>query len=184
MVDSKAMEEKSTSDVNFRRLWQQLTHNQRRFAVAMLDSPTKKDAAIACQLEPNTVYKWNGVVDEVVEILLDRAADSAYDILEGQVVKAAMVKVSGLDSADEKVRQAESTEILDRVLGRARQSVDVTTDGESLNEGRHSDDRHARAMVSVLEAFREGLLRCNSGESGAVDAAEHAADGGAVLPSG
>ena len=93
----------------------------------MLDSPTKKDAAIACQLEPNTVYKWNGVVDDVVEILLDRAADSAFDILEGQVVRAAMVKVSGLDSDDEKVRQAEATEVLDRVLGKATQKTEVSS---------------------------------------------------------
>ena len=125
-MGSKSMEEKSTSEANFGRLWQQLTHNQRRFAVAMLDSPTKKDAAISCRLEPNTVYKWNGVVDDVVEILLDRAADSAYEILEGQVVKAAMVKVAGLDSEDEKVRQAEASEILDRVLGKPTQKQEVS----------------------------------------------------------
>lgn len=125
-MNSKGMEEESTSEANFRRLWQQLTHNQRRFAVAMLDSPTKKDAAIACDLEPNTVYKWNGVVDEVVEILLERAADSAYDILDGNVVRAAMVKVAGLDSTEEKVRQDVASEVLDRVMGKPTQRQEIS----------------------------------------------------------
>lgn len=125
-MESEKMEEESTSEANFRRLWQQLTHNQRRFAVAMLDSPTKKDAALACELEPNTVYKWNGIVDEVVEILLDRAADSAYDILEGNVVKASMVKVAGLDSTEEKVRQDVASEVLDRVMGKPTQRQEIS----------------------------------------------------------
>jgi len=99
----------------------------------MLDSPTKKEAAIACDLEPNTVYKWNGVVDEVVEILLDRAADSAYDILEGNVVKAAMVKVAGLESSDEKQRQDVASEVLDRIMGKPTQRQEISgPDGSVL----------------------------------------------------
>jgi hypothetical protein len=154
------MEEKSTSEVNFGRLWQQLTHNQRRFAVAMLDSPTKKDAAIACNLEPNTVYKWNGIVDDVVEILLDRAADSAYEILRGQVVKASMVKVAGLDSSDEKMRQAVAEEVLDRVMGKPTQRQEVSGPGGGPLAVEHDIDRD-----TIAEALRI-LGRADGGQGG------------------
>uniref|UniRef100_A0A6M3J661 Uncharacterized protein n=1 Tax=viral metagenome TaxID=1070528 RepID=A0A6M3J661_9ZZZZ len=133
-MDSNDLEDKSISDADFRRLWQQLTHNQRRFAVAMLDYPSKKEAALAVQIEPNTAYKWNSHVDDVVKFLLDRAAESAFDILEGGVVKAAMLKLAGLDSDDEKTRQGVATEVLDRILGRAtqKQEVDVTSGGQPI----------------------------------------------------
>lgn len=180
------MEEKSTSEASFRQLWQSLNHNQRRFAVAMLDSPSKKEAALAINLEPNTVYKWNGPVDEVVEILLEQARDSAYSILEGSVVKAAMVKVSGLDSDDERVRQSEATEILDRVMGKPKQeqAVDLTTKGESLNASGYTDEQRARAVVALFDALRARIGHGDSGESGAMDAAERPAMAGAAESSG
>lgn len=184
-MDSEQTVEKSISEADFRRLWQELGHNQRRFAVAMMDYPTKKEAALAVGIEPNTAYKWNGDVDLVIDFLLEQLAASASAILESGVVKAAMLKLAGMDSDDEKTRQGVATEVLDRVLGRAtqRQEVDVTTQGESLNVG-HTDQQHARAMVSILAAFGEGLLRPDSDEQRPMDAAEHATDGGSVLPSG
>ena len=174
------MEEKSTSEANFRRLWQQLTHNQRRFAVAMLDSPTKKDAAISCELEPNTVYKWNGAVDEVVEILLENAADSAFDILEGQVVKAAMVKVAGLDSTDEKMRQAGATEILDRVLGRATQKTEVSGPDGGPIETKIDGQTYHRTISALADAVREGISGTGAEQDSAVGATEQAAVVGAA----
>ena len=155
MNDGK-MEEKSTSDTNFRRLWQQLTHNQRRFAVAMLDSPSKKEAALACELEPNTVYKWNGVVDEVVEILLERAADSAYDILEGNVVKASMVKVAGLDSTEEKVRQDVASEVLDRVMGKPTQRQEISGPDGSILTVEYINDWRTHSAASPTPGADSG----------------------------
>ena len=126
--------EKSTSEADFAQMWQGLSHNQQRFAVAMLDAVSKKEAAIAVGLEPNTVYGWNGDVDAVVAFMRGQACESALEILVNKVVKAAMVKIAALDSADEKTRQDVATEVLDRVLGRAKQSVkhEGTGDGGAL----------------------------------------------------
>jgi len=121
--------EKST----FRALWQKLDHNQRRFAVAMLDSKSKKEAAEAIDLKPNTVYGWNGEVDAVVAMMQEQQREAVLEILENEAVKAAMVKVAGLDSLDEIRRQDAATEILDRVLGKPTQRNEVTgKDGEPL----------------------------------------------------
>jgi len=114
--------EKST----FRALWQKLDHNQRRFAVAMLDSKSKKEAAEAIDLKPNTVYGWNGDVDAVVEMMQEQQREAVLEILENEAVKAAMVKVAGLDSFDEIRRQDAATEILDRVLGKPTQRNEVS----------------------------------------------------------
>jgi len=108
------------------RLWGKLTRNQQRFCIAMLECPTKKDAAIAVGLEPQTVYRWPDEVDRVIEQLIHSAAGSAYEILKDSVVKAAAIKHAGLDSDDERTRQGVSTEILDRVLGRALQRQEIS----------------------------------------------------------
>ncbi len=121
-------EEKSTSDT-FQELWQRLDHNQQRFAVAMLTSATKKDAAQAIGLEPNTVYKWNGTIDLVVDFMRNHAAEAALGIVQANATKAAMVKAAGLDSNDEKIRQDVATELLDRNLGRATQRQEITGAG-------------------------------------------------------
>lgn len=120
----------STSDADrFAELWNALSRNQQRFAVAMLEFPTKKAAALAVGLEPDTVYRWPDEVDEVVQYLVDSAVLSAFEILASSVVKAAAVKRSGLDSDDEKVRQMVSSEVLDRILGAAVKRLEHTGAG-------------------------------------------------------
>lgn len=118
-------DEKSTSDT-FQELWQRLDHNQQRFAVAMLTSATKKEAAESIGLQPNTIYKWNGDIDTAVEFMRNHATIAALGIVQANATKAAMVKAAGLDSADEKIRQDVATEILDRNLGKPKQRQEVT----------------------------------------------------------
>lgn len=125
-MDSSQNTEKSTSSPELTQLWRGLSHNQRRFAVAMLECPTKKDAALSVGVTPDAVYRWPETVDRVIELLMEDAAQSAYGILEQSVVKAAAIKRAGLDSDDERVRQGVSTEILDRVLGKAMQRQEIT----------------------------------------------------------
>lgn len=128
MTETRENPEKSISEADFDRLWQSLTYNQRRFAVAMLDASSRRSAALAIGLKPNTVYSWSGdVIDEVVSIMQSRAKDTALKILVGRVVKASMIKAAGLDSDDEKIRQDTASEVLNRVLGTPtqRQVIEV-----------------------------------------------------------
>lgn len=121
--------EKSTSETGFAELWQRMSHNQRRFAVAMLDATTKKEAALAIGLEPNTVYGWNGEVDQAVAYMQQQTRDAVLGIIEANAVKAAMVKAAGLDSQDEIRRQDAASELLDRYLGRPFQRTELTGAG-------------------------------------------------------
>lgn len=117
----------------FSELWNQLTPLQRRFAVSMQEHPTKKEAAEAIDISPNTVYNWPAIVHTAVDFMANNIALATLGILQANATKAAMVKAAGLDSENEKIRQDVASEVLDRNLGKATQRQEVTgADGDSL----------------------------------------------------
>lgn len=117
-------QEKSISE-RLRDIWGQLSRNQRKYVVATQECATKKEAAELVGIQPDTVYRWPSIVDEAVELFSINVEQAVLGVLESAAAKAAMVKAKGLDSTDEKVRQAVATEILDRNLGKPtlRQSI-------------------------------------------------------------
>lgn len=118
---------------DFRAMWERLTPTQRRFVVAMQSHATKKDAAESIGIAPQTTYNWNGDVDEIVNYIRDETALAMLGILASAGSEAAMVKVSGLQSGDEKVAQAAASEILDRNLGKPTNRTELTgADGGKL----------------------------------------------------
>lgn len=119
MDDSKAASE-------FAALWNELTPTQKRFAVAMQEYPSKKEAAEAIGIAPQTAYNWNGAINKVVEFMISEAALATLGIIQANATKAAMVKAAGLDSKDEKIAQQAATEIIDRNLGRPTQRQELT----------------------------------------------------------
>jgi hypothetical protein len=125
-------EEKSTSE-RFADIWAGLGHNQRRFVIAMLESKTKREAAESIGVQPNTAYKWNGETDVAIELARADLQSAALAILHVANSKAAAVKVAGLDSGNESIRQGAASEILDRNLGKATQRQEITgKDGEPV----------------------------------------------------
>ena len=129
---NETIPEKSTSEA-FSALWDKLTYTQQRFAIAMLQYKTKKDAAEAIGIEPNTAYKWNGDIDAVVDFMRSDMLSASIGILLSNASKAAMIKVAGLDSNNETIRQNVASELLDRVQGKPTQRNEVTgKDGEPL----------------------------------------------------
>ena len=152
--------EKSTSE-QFKALWIQLNHNQQRFAIAMIGSATKKEAAESVGIKPNTTYGWNGIVDEVVSIMRTYSADTALAILENEVPKAAMIKALGLDSDNERIRQDSASEILDRNLGKPTQRQELTgADGGPLKAEvtteEISEEELARRVRAIVDETTEG----------------------------
>ncbi|MBD3354308.1 MAG: hypothetical protein GF364_22690 [Candidatus Lokiarchaeota archaeon] len=149
MSEKNSLATEPSISERFSELWQALTHNQRRFAVAMLECNTKAEAAEAINLRPDTVYRWPDAVDEVVDLMTLDAKESAVSMLTSALHKAVMVKLRGLDDGDVKVRQDSATEIMDRVLGRAKQTSEITgEDGGALviqyiNDWRNSGDDSA-----------------------------------------
>ena len=75
-------------------------------------------------------YKWP---EDEREVLRDMAQRLKADVqlrvmqlLEGAAEEAALVKVAGLKSRNETVKQSVASEILDRVLGKPTQRQEVT----------------------------------------------------------
>jgi len=100
-----------------------LNHNQRRFVVQMMSSPTKKEAAEELGLMPRTTYNWPPEVDIAIENIFGNIQQAAIQVLADNVLRASLVKIAGMDSTDEKIRQLSSFDIMDRVLGKALQPV-------------------------------------------------------------
>lgn len=134
MVDSADIPNEGQEVNTFAELWAKLTPTQKRFAVAMQEHPTKKDAAEAIGISPQTAYNFNGDVDAIIDFMVNNIALATLGIIQANATKAAQVKVEGLDSKDEKVKQAAATEILDRQLGKPTQRSEITgKDGEALH---------------------------------------------------
>jgi len=75
----------------------------------------------------------------------------AMDIIKAAVPHAAEVQVKLLDSRDERVKQTASIQVLDRGVGKARDNVDITTQGEKVN----SLDGYDRAISTLAHALRK-----------------------------
>jgi hypothetical protein len=113
-------------NVKFQGIWRKLNRNQRRFVVSMPEHGSKKACAEAMDLVAGTVYGWPCYVDEAVELYQEHIADAATGILVDGIARAALVKVAGLDSGDERIKQMSATEILDRYFGKAKQRTEHT----------------------------------------------------------
>ena len=124
--------EKSISTRLFEIL-DQLNVDQIRFVVARQEYPTKKAAAMAIDLEPDTVYHWPKTVDEAATLFALDVQETARQIRKKNLIKAMVVKVSGLNAKEEPIRQRIATEIIEAELGRPIQHRQVgTTEGEPI----------------------------------------------------
>jgi len=156
MENNRTMQEKSISE-RISTIWPKLNRNQRRFVVAMQECATKKEGAELIGLEPDTVYRWPSIVDDALKALSADVETAVLDIIHSAAAKAAMVKTAGLDSDDEKLRQAVATEIIERAIGKVpnkNENREVTWEDEvleALRKGELTPD-HVRAAYPDLAA--------------------------------
>lgn len=104
------------------------TRIQWRFIAARLKTRTDKEAAESIGIRPKIPTQWSNK-PEINAYLLkvqQDAAKKAEQLLEAHLFEAAMVKVSALQSEDEKIRQSAATEILDRNLGKPKQRQELS----------------------------------------------------------
>jgi len=138
--------EKSISDT-LESVLGQLSTDQIRFVVARQEFATDKEAANAIGIKPDTVYHWPEIVKDAVRLMADDGLVTALHLRRRNLAKAMLVKVKGLESDDDKIRQSVATEIIEWELGRATQpqtdehSGDVTI--RVLRGGDTEDDRHS-----------------------------------------
>lgn len=156
MTEGQIKPGKSTSE-QLGEVLRQLSSDQIRFVVARQECATDKEAAKALRIKPNTVYQWksrDGVpVDEAVKLMAVDGLIVAQELRRRNLGKAMGVKVAGLDSDDERMRQRAASEIIEWEMGKAIQKIAPTDPtGEKEYSGLSNEERVKR--IEALLALR------------------------------
>jgi len=109
------------------------TPEQAKWVLWRLVTKTDQEAAKKIGVHPSTVSKWENKaeLDAAVLRLLASPTEAVLAILHDAAIEATRVKVEGLKSRSENVRQRAATEILDRNIGKPTQRQEITgADGE------------------------------------------------------
>lgn len=106
----------------------QLSPDQLAFLAERVLCRTDKEAAKNLGFGYSTVLSWpeKRMINEAVDLILIDSLEVARDLLKKNLIRAASVKVKGLESKKTAVSQAAATEILDRFMGKPVQSVSAT----------------------------------------------------------
>lgn len=118
---------KTPKNPRFTEVWKQLHRNQKRFVMSMPDYNSKKECAEGIKISVGTIYGWDSdLINEAVDLYQEHVQEVAEEYLTDAIAKAALVKVAGLDSEDERIQQMTATEILDRYFGKPKQRTEHT----------------------------------------------------------
>jgi len=110
-----------------------LSLDQIRFVVARQEYATDKEAAEHIGIQPQTVYRWGDDVKQAVRLMAYDGMITAQHIRRKALAKAMLVKVKGLDSDDDSLRQRVATEIIEWEMGKAMQPQEISgKDGTPL----------------------------------------------------
>lgn len=112
---------------NINQLLENATPEQVKWVLARLVKKTDAEAAKEIGMHPSTVCRWpnKADLDKAVMLYLRQPIDAALNILREAAVDAAVLKVEGLKSKKETIRQSVATEILDRNIGKPKQTQEV-----------------------------------------------------------
>ena len=165
-----------------------LTTDQIRFVVARQEFSTDRETAEEIGISPETVKGWKyrgAPIDKAVALMAADGLVVARELRRRHLAKAMAVKVAGLDSGKENIRQNVATEVIEWEMGKAtqKQRVDVTSKGEQIAGG-PSTEEQTRALVALYEALRDTVLAGRDSGEGAVAATEQAAVAGSPEPGG
>lgn len=102
-----------------------LSPDQIRYLTARLEYSKKNAAAEYVDIPVSRIYNWkeNKIIDEAVGIIKSDAIGAAIAAFENRLFKAVAVKIAGLESGTETVRQSAATEVIDRMIGKAAQTT-------------------------------------------------------------
>ncbi|MEA2575049.1 MAG: hypothetical protein QOH93_2347 [Chloroflexia bacterium] len=135
MISQDQTQTHKTTQERLAELLALLSRDQVRFVRAMLSCKDKKEAALEVKLQPNTVYKWPDYIDEVLHLIALDEVQAALDLRRKALVKAVLIKLEGLDSEEEAVRQKVASEIISAELDRKTSPrMASTLPGEAMPE--------------------------------------------------
>ena len=120
----------NATENELRELLESLTTAQIEFVIARNETETDKEAARTIGLSEGTVKGWNKTgakqtIDRAVQMMKYDGVITAMELRRRNLARAMAVKVAGLDSRDERVRQSVATEIIEGMLGKAEQTSNV-----------------------------------------------------------
>ena len=131
-----------------------LSLDQIRFVVARQEFATDKEAAESIGIQPQTVYRWPDEVKDAVRLMAYDGMLTAQHIRRKALAKAMLIKVKGLDSNDDVLRQRVATEIIEWEMGKATNRTEVGgVEGKPIEVKsiEFTDDEKQRAMAKLLE---------------------------------
>jgi len=123
---------KATFERRLEEILPQLNVNQLRYLSIRQECSSDREAATLLGLRERTIYNWDPIVKEALALMLQDGVLIATEIIKRNLPKAASIKVGGMESVSERIRQDSATEVLDRGMGKPTQHTDVTTDGEPI----------------------------------------------------
>lgn len=123
MVATNSGQQEMPTNIN--DLLRDASPEQRKWVAARLLVTSDAAAARDVHVDPTTVCRWSNKaqLDAAVELLLVNVQEAAKLHLQNAGTEAARVKVDGLKSRKENIRQDVATEILDRLIGKAAQPI-------------------------------------------------------------
>ncbi len=119
------------SSGNIDEMLKRLTAEQLRFVQKRLYSNSDAEAANAAGIPLGTMYKWSDWVRvEVPRLLAMDGVHLAAEMRRRVLPDAMAVKVDGLNSPDEKLRQNVATELIEWEMGKAVQRTQMDQKGD------------------------------------------------------
>ena len=113
-----------------------LKDKQLAFVMARVSSVSTAEALRTCGIGKSAYYDWpedeRKYLEDVAFRLQRESATRALMIIQDAAVQAAEVKVQGLKNRDDRIKQAASTEILDRNLGKPTQKLDANINSDTI----------------------------------------------------
>ncbi len=108
----------------------QLSVDHIRFIIARIDTVTDKEACQSAGLNYGTFRNMprekRELIDQALRLVSQDGLVTALHLRRRALARAMEIKLRGLDSRDEKIRQATATEIIEWELGKATQRQEHT----------------------------------------------------------
>lgn len=161
----QASPDKSISD-ELESILGQLTTDQIRFLIARAEFNTDKEAAESIKMKPDTIYHWKSrqgaPLEEARRLMAGDGLVVAQHLRRRHLGKAMAVKVAGLDSGDERVRQNVATEVIEWEMGKAAQPTEmrgkVTVEREPPDFSALTDEE-LDAYIAICERLQVSTER-------------------------